>query len=152
MEHFNGMVEWIYEPRITWSFFAKPQSLANQSVSIADALFFSAAHVSFETAFHHQPFVQLRSPRSPRSPSENKPRHRTRLHIHPLSKMGIWDAIQDLVEAATPWSTAEADAPAEDKVRFLPNLGCPTTSALHLHCLHCLHCLRFSCAAIKQSY
>lgn len=33
--------------------------------------------------------------------------------------MGIWDTIQDLVEAAAPWSTAEAEAPAEDKVRFL---------------------------------
>ncbi|OTB09554.1 hypothetical protein M426DRAFT_81535 [Hypoxylon sp. CI-4A] len=29
--------------------------------------------------------------------------------------MGIWDTISDLVEAATPWSTAEADAPAEEK-------------------------------------
>ncbi|KAI0026180.1 ubiquinol-cytochrome C reductase hinge protein-domain-containing protein [Xylariomycetidae sp. FL0641] len=30
--------------------------------------------------------------------------------------MGIWDSITDLVEAATPWSTAEAEAPpAEDK-------------------------------------
>ncbi|KAI2628806.1 Non-heme 11 kDa protein of cytochrome bc1 complex [Hypoxylon sp. NC1633] len=29
--------------------------------------------------------------------------------------MGIWDTISDLVEAATPWSTAEAEAPAEDK-------------------------------------
>ncbi|KAI1387449.1 Non-heme 11 kDa protein of cytochrome bc1 complex [Hypoxylon trugodes] len=29
--------------------------------------------------------------------------------------MGIWETIQDLVEAATPWTTAEADAPAEDK-------------------------------------
>lgn len=32
--------------------------------------------------------------------------------------MGVWDVITDLVEAATPWSTAEAEAPlAEDKVR-----------------------------------
>ncbi|KAI1380348.1 Non-heme 11 kDa protein of cytochrome bc1 complex [Hypoxylon crocopeplum] len=29
--------------------------------------------------------------------------------------MGIWDTITDLVEATTPWSTAEAEAPAEDK-------------------------------------
>ncbi|KAI0407213.1 ubiquinol-cytochrome C reductase hinge protein-domain-containing protein [Xylaria palmicola] len=30
--------------------------------------------------------------------------------------MGVWDVITDLVEAATPWSTAEAEAPpAEDK-------------------------------------
>ncbi|KAI0966123.1 ubiquinol-cytochrome C reductase hinge protein-domain-containing protein [Xylaria arbuscula] len=30
--------------------------------------------------------------------------------------MGVWDVINDLVEAATPWSTAEAEAPpAEDK-------------------------------------
>ncbi|KAJ2983147.1 hypothetical protein NUW58_g6299 [Xylaria curta] len=29
--------------------------------------------------------------------------------------MGVWDVISDLVEAATPWSTAEAEAPAEDK-------------------------------------
>ncbi|KAI1106598.1 Non-heme 11 kDa protein of cytochrome bc1 complex [Jackrogersella minutella] len=28
--------------------------------------------------------------------------------------MGIWDTIHDLVEAAVPWSTAEAEAPAED--------------------------------------
>ncbi|XXG95920.1 ubiquinol--cytochrome-c reductase subunit 6 [Hypoxylon texense] len=28
--------------------------------------------------------------------------------------MGIWDTIHDLVEAATPWSTAEAEAPAEE--------------------------------------
>ncbi|KAI1402720.1 Non-heme 11 kDa protein of cytochrome bc1 complex [Hypoxylon fuscum] len=28
--------------------------------------------------------------------------------------MGIWDTITDLVEAATPWSTAEAEAPAEE--------------------------------------
>ncbi|KAK3937853.1 ubiquinol-cytochrome c reductase complex 17 kd protein [Diplogelasinospora grovesii] len=26
--------------------------------------------------------------------------------------MGIWDAITDLIEAATPWTTAEAEAPA----------------------------------------
>ena len=31
--------------------------------------------------------------------------------------MGFWDTITDLVEAAAPWSTAEAEAPpAEDKV------------------------------------
>ncbi|KAI1811202.1 ubiquinol-cytochrome C reductase hinge protein-domain-containing protein [Poronia punctata] len=30
--------------------------------------------------------------------------------------MGVWDVITDLVEAATPWSTAEAEAPpAEEK-------------------------------------
>ncbi|KAI1337053.1 ubiquinol-cytochrome C reductase hinge protein-domain-containing protein [Xylariaceae sp. FL0016] len=30
--------------------------------------------------------------------------------------MGIWDTITDLVEAATPWTTAEAEAPpAEEK-------------------------------------
>ncbi|KAI1370034.1 ubiquinol-cytochrome C reductase hinge protein-domain-containing protein [Xylaria arbuscula] len=30
--------------------------------------------------------------------------------------MGVWDVITDLVEAATPWNTAEAEAPpAEDK-------------------------------------
>ncbi|KAK7753604.1 Cytochrome b-c1 complex subunit 6, mitochondrial [Diatrype stigma] len=29
--------------------------------------------------------------------------------------MGFWDTITDLVEAATPWSTAEAEAPPEDK-------------------------------------
>ncbi|KAI0864536.1 ubiquinol-cytochrome C reductase hinge protein-domain-containing protein [Xylaria cubensis] len=32
--------------------------------------------------------------------------------------MGVWDVITDLVEAATPWDTAEAEAPpapAEDK-------------------------------------
>ncbi|KAL7622256.1 ubiquinol--cytochrome-c reductase subunit 6 [Parahypoxylon ruwenzoriense] len=34
--------------------------------------------------------------------------------------MGIWDAIQDLVEAATPWSAAEAEAPAEDKEEAQP--------------------------------
>ncbi|KAK5626191.1 hypothetical protein RRF57_001906 [Xylaria bambusicola] len=33
-----------------------------------------------------------------------------------LIVMGVWDVINDLVEAATPWSTAEAEAPpAEDK-------------------------------------
>ncbi|GAP87031.2 hypothetical protein SAMD00023353_2501150 [Rosellinia necatrix] len=30
--------------------------------------------------------------------------------------MGVWDVITDLVEAATPWNTAEAEAPpAEEK-------------------------------------
>ncbi|KAI0839802.1 Non-heme 11 kDa protein of cytochrome bc1 complex [Hypoxylon sp. FL0890] len=29
--------------------------------------------------------------------------------------MGIWETITDLVEAATPWSTAEAEAPTEDQ-------------------------------------
>ncbi|KAK1767674.1 ubiquinol-cytochrome C reductase hinge protein-domain-containing protein [Phialemonium atrogriseum] len=29
--------------------------------------------------------------------------------------MGIWDTITDLVEAATPWSTAEAEAPAQEE-------------------------------------
>lgn len=34
-----------------------------------------------------------------------------------LIAMGVWDVISDLVEAATPWSTAEAEAPpAEEKV------------------------------------
>lgn len=33
--------------------------------------------------------------------------------------MGFWDTITDLVEAATPWATADAEAPAaESKVRF----------------------------------
>jgi hypothetical protein len=30
--------------------------------------------------------------------------------------MGFWDTITDLVEAATPWSTADADAPAKESV------------------------------------
>ncbi|KAH6900747.1 ubiquionol cytochrome C reductase hinge protein [Thelonectria olida] len=29
--------------------------------------------------------------------------------------MGIWDAFSDIVEAVTPWSVVEAEAPAEDK-------------------------------------
>lgn len=29
--------------------------------------------------------------------------------------MGIWETITDLVEAATPWSTAEAEAPAQEE-------------------------------------
>jgi len=29
--------------------------------------------------------------------------------------MGFFDALSDLLEAATPWSTVEAEAPAEDK-------------------------------------
>ncbi|KAK9424226.1 putative Ubiquinol-cytochrome C reductase hinge protein-domain-containing protein [Seiridium unicorne] len=29
--------------------------------------------------------------------------------------MGFWDTITDLVEAATPWTTAEAEAPAQDE-------------------------------------
>ncbi|KAI0204597.1 ubiquinol-cytochrome C reductase hinge protein-domain-containing protein [Astrocystis sublimbata] len=29
--------------------------------------------------------------------------------------MGVWDVITDLVEAATPWGTAEAEAPQQDK-------------------------------------
>jgi hypothetical protein len=32
-----------------------------------------------------------------------------------LIKMGFWDTITDLVEAATPWATAEAEAPAQDE-------------------------------------
>jgi hypothetical protein len=28
--------------------------------------------------------------------------------------MGIWDAFTDMVEAVTPWSVVEAEAPAED--------------------------------------
>ena len=33
--------------------------------------------------------------------------------------MGFWDAVTDLVEAATPWATVEAEAPpAEEKVRI----------------------------------
>lgn len=31
--------------------------------------------------------------------------------------MGFWDTITDLVEAATPWSVADAEAPEEPKVR-----------------------------------
>lgn len=32
--------------------------------------------------------------------------------------MGIWDAFSDMVEAVTPWSVVEAEAPAEEpKVR-----------------------------------
>ncbi|KAI5866237.1 ubiquinol-cytochrome C reductase hinge protein-domain-containing protein [Durotheca rogersii] len=34
--------------------------------------------------------------------------------------MGIWDTIQDLVEAVTPWGAAEAEAPAEDKAAAAP--------------------------------
>lgn len=33
--------------------------------------------------------------------------------------MGIWDALSEIVEAVTPWSVVEAEAPAEEpKVRF----------------------------------
>ncbi|KAI1499508.1 ubiquinol-cytochrome C reductase hinge protein-domain-containing protein [Biscogniauxia marginata] len=32
-----------------------------------------------------------------------------------LIAMGIWETFTDLVEAATPWSTAEAEAPPEQK-------------------------------------
>jgi hypothetical protein len=40
------------------------------------------------------------------------------------TKMGFWDTITDIVEAATPWATAEAEAPAEDKVpTLLPKLS-----------------------------
>lgn len=28
--------------------------------------------------------------------------------------MGFWDTLTDLVEAATPWATAEAEAPAKE--------------------------------------
>jgi hypothetical protein len=53
--------------------------------------------------------------------------------------MGIWEAITDLVEAAAPWGTAEAEAPPpEEKVSviFSPptaslperRSGCPGTS------------------------
>jgi ubiquinol-cytochrome c reductase subunit 6 len=28
--------------------------------------------------------------------------------------MGIWDAFTDIVEAVTPWSVVEAEAPAEE--------------------------------------
>jgi ubiquinol-cytochrome c reductase subunit 6 len=30
--------------------------------------------------------------------------------------MGFWDTITDLVEAAAPWATADADAPAKELV------------------------------------
>jgi len=30
--------------------------------------------------------------------------------------MGFWDTITDLVEAATPWATADAEAPAQELV------------------------------------
>jgi ubiquinol-cytochrome c reductase subunit 6 len=30
--------------------------------------------------------------------------------------MGFWDTITDLVEAATPWATADAEAPAKELV------------------------------------
>ena len=29
--------------------------------------------------------------------------------------MGIWETFTDLVEAATPWSTAEAEAPVQEE-------------------------------------
>jgi hypothetical protein len=33
--------------------------------------------------------------------------------------MGIWDAFSDIVEAVTPWSVVEAEAPAEtQQVRY----------------------------------
>ena len=41
--------------------------------------------------------------------------------------MGIWDAISDIVDAVTPWSVVEAEAPAEEpKVLYhasLPNVN-----------------------------
>ena len=45
--------------------------------------------------------------------------------------MGIWDAFTDIVEAVTPWSVVEAEAPAEPKVRlflthFLSPINCVT--------------------------
>jgi hypothetical protein len=34
--------------------------------------------------------------------------------------MGIWETFTDLVEAATPWSTAEAEAPQSDATPDAP--------------------------------
>lgn len=34
--------------------------------------------------------------------------------------MGIWETFTDLVDAAAPWSTAEAEAPAEVRLQFSP--------------------------------
>jgi hypothetical protein len=40
-----------------------------------------------------------------------------------LIAMGFWDTVTDLVEAATPWSAAQAEAPPpEDKVWQHPRL------------------------------
>jgi hypothetical protein len=48
-------------------------------------------------------------------PHREPPTTPVAIDIHDLcgsTAMGIWDTITDLVEAATPWSTAEAEAPS----------------------------------------
>ena len=57
--------------------------------------------------------------------------------------MGIWEAITDLVEAAAPWSVAEAEAPAEEpqevrmnelKLFLHPAPSVRSSSGNHLGC------------------
>lgn len=36
------------------------------------------------------------------------------MKLSPSATMGIWDAFSDIVEAVTPWSVVEAEAPAEE--------------------------------------
>ncbi|KAI1821324.1 ubiquinol-cytochrome C reductase hinge protein-domain-containing protein [Xylaria intraflava] len=43
--------------------------------------------------------------------------------------MGVWDVINDLVEAATPWSTAEAEAPAQEKATEVREEGSDETKS-----------------------
>lgn len=70
------------------------------------------------TSFHHH---HPRSSQPPTPPAAPRQRHQlTTVLSSPTSvAMGFWDTITDLVEAATPWATADAEAPAaESTVRF----------------------------------
>lgn len=68
------------------------------------------------TSFHHTTHEALSLP----PPAVPRQRHQltTVLSSPTSAAMGFWDTITDLVEAATPWATADAEAPAESTVRF----------------------------------
>lgn len=64
-------------------------------------------------AFAH-PFQQPTPPLNVAKPTTNGHCRAPENKREHTDKMGIWDAFTDMVEAVTPWSVVEAEAPAED--------------------------------------
>lgn len=85
---------------------------ANQNASIPGQLFANLTD-SFRTA---------NTPHPKRTIPHTESDHTA---ITTIIAMGIWDAFSEIVEAVTPWSVVEAEAPAEEtQVGGMSFFGC----------------------------
>ena len=77
--------------------------------------------------------------------SRTTPQPHLAIDIHDLcgsKAMGIWDTITDLVEAATPWSTVEAEAPSSNPAGAGPAKESAVRHPTHSPSKHGIACSR----------